>query len=328
MNASNGIDSVNYKLNKTRIVFMGTPDFAVESAETLAAHGAELAAVVTVPDKAAGRGLQVRESAVKAWAKSRGFDILQPENLRDPDFISVLQSISADLFVVVAFRILPPEVFKLPRLGTINLHASLLPKYRGAAPINWALIHGEKTTGVTTFMIDEHVDTGDFLLKKSTDIGENETFGELYSRLKSIGAELLIETVQGLVEGTLQPQKQLGEATKAPKLTNELRQINWQQSAKDIRNLVRGLSPIPAAVSTLQGKTLKIFACSAGAASRAGKAGEVIAAENKKGILEVHAGDDTSVCLQDVQMQGKKRMLVDAFLRGYQVNTGEILGSR
>lgn len=311
-----------------RIAFMGTPDFAVESAEALRGSGVEISAVVTAPDKAAGRGLHVRASAVKTWAQSHELPILQPDDLREPAFLEALKKLQADVFVVVAFRILPPEVFRLPKFGTVNLHASLLPKYRGAAPINWALIRGEKETGVTTFLIDENVDTGDYLMQKSIAIGENENFGELYERLKNIGSEVLVETVHKLVVGKLRPQKQHGEVTKAPKITQELRQVDWRQSAEDIRNLVRGLAPVPAAFTTLHGKTLKLFQCDARDASTDGSPGQVISSDRKNSVLEVHAGAKSSVLLQEVQLEGKKRMAVDAFLRGYPVEAGEIIGQR
>ncbi len=312
---------------RPRIVFMGSPDFAVASAEQLHRSEIEFAAVVTTPDKPAGRGLKVRESPVKLWAREKGVPVLQPEDLRDPEFLNQLQRLQAEYFVVVAFRILPREVFTLPPGGTINLHASLLPKYRGAAPINWAIIQGETETGVTTILIDEKVDSGDILMQWHVPIGEDETFGELYERLKKIGAELLAETVQKYHRGEIKPRKQIGPATKAPKITPELCRIDWQQPAHQIRNLVRGLCPQPAAFTFWQGRRLKIFKCAVAEAdtNEAHTPGEIVQAEAKNGILKIRCGTG-SVLLQEIQLEGKRRMSTEEFLRGYPVQAGDILG--
>ncbi|MFQ5628861.1 MAG: methionyl-tRNA formyltransferase [bacterium] len=312
-------------MQKTRIVFMGTPDFAVESAQALLTSGAEIAAVVTAADKPAGRGLQQRESAMKVWAQRNDLDILQPQNLQSPEFLQALKNLDADLFIVVAFKILPKEVFEIPHRGTINLHASLLPKYRGAAPINWALIHGEKETGVTTFVIDEKVDTGALLLQKTTPIGENETFGELNTRLKKLGSITLVETVRRYMAGEIQPRPQVGEPSRAPKLTPELRQIDWTQPGEKIRNLIRGLSPIPAAYTTLHGKNLKIFSCQARTSETTNRPGEVVLVDAKAGVLEIGSGEGI-VRLIEIQLEGKKRMDMKAFLRGRTVNVGDKVG--
>ena len=304
---------------------MGTPDFAVESAQALLANGMEITAVVTAPDRPAGRGLQLRESAMKIWAQKNNLDILQPQNLQSPEFLQALKALDADLFVVVAFKILPKEVFEILPRGRINLHASLLPKYGGAAPINWELIQGEKETGVTTFLIDEKVDTGAFLLQQATPIGENETFGELYARLKKLGSVALVETVRKYTAGEIQPRPQVGEPIRAPKLTTELRQIDWTRPAEQIRNLVRGLSPIPAAYTTLHGKNLKIFSCEARRSERTGSPGEIIRVDAKAGVLEICSGEGI-VRLIEIQLEGKKCMDIEAFLRGHTVKVGDKVG--
>ena len=310
--------------SQPRIVFFGTPDFAVASAEALWQAGVAIAAVVTAPDKPAGRGLGSRESAMKRWAGQYGIQVLQPEAFRDPSFLQALQQLGVDLFVVVAFKILPREVFTIPRLGTINLHAALLPKYRGAAPINWAIIEGETETGVTTFVINDKVDTGEILLQRRAAIGPDETFGELYERLKTVGADLLVETLREYAAGRLNPRPQVGTPTKAPKITPELCRIDWQQPAERIRNLVRGLSPVPAAFTTLSGKRLKVFRCQVVTAMPEGEPGEIVLADAKSGRLLVRAGED-GVLLQEIQLEGKKKMDAGAFLRGFPVGVGNVL---
>jgi len=308
----------------SRIVFFGTPDFAVASAEALRRAGMAIAAVVTAPDRPAGRGLGLHESAMKRWAGQYRIPVLQPEAFRDASFLQALREIAADVFVVVAFKILPRDVFTIPRLGTINLHASLLPKYRGAAPINWAIIQGERETGVTTFVINEKVDTGEILLQRRVAIGPDETFGELYERLKTVGSDLLVETLRNYVAGRLNPRPQAGTPTRAPKITPEICRINWQQPAERIRNLVRGLSPVPAAFTFLAGKRLKIFRCEPEPASPRGEAGEILLADAKSGRLLVRAGDGC-LRLQELQLEGKKRMDAGSFLRGSAVKVGDVL---
>lgn len=313
------------KATNTRIVFMGTPDFAVASAEALHASGFQIVAAVTVPDKPAGRGQRLQESAVKQWAIERKLPVLQPQELRTPHFLQQLRELGADLYVIVAFRILPREVFSIPPLGTINLHASLLPKYRGAAPINWALIEGERETGVTTFVIDDKVDTGGILLQRRTPIGAEETFGELYERLKHLGAEVLVESIKRYAAGEIQPQAQQGEPTRAPKLTPELRIIDWSQAAERINNLVRGLSPVPCAYTTIAGKMLKIYGSRVRYGAVAARPGRVVTADAKAGVFEVQTGDNY-LRLLDVQLEGKKRMAAADFLRGFSVQVGDALG--
>ncbi len=232
-----------------KIVFFGTPEFAVESLERIVEEGYHIVAVVTVPDKPAGRGRKIRESAVKKWASAHNLPLFQPGNLRDPGFIRQLKKLSPDVGVVVAFKKLPAEVYKIPRKGTFNLHASLLPGYRGAAPINWVIINGEKETGVTTFMLNDQIDTGDILLQEKIPIEEEETTGSLHDKLKTLGADLVIKTLNLFRQGQISPKKQpdVPFVHKAPKLNNENTRIDWGHTGKEIERLVRGLSPFPGA---------------------------------------------------------------------------------
>ena len=232
---------------------MGTPDFAVKSLDAIVQAGYEVAAVVTVPDRQTGRGLKVTFSPVKEYALQHDLPLLQPEKLRDPQFIADLQSINADLFVVVAFRMLPQMVWAMPPLGTFNLHASLLPQYRGAAPINWALINGEKETGVTTFLLNEKIDEGQILMQRRTDITPDDNAGTLHDRLAEMGAELTVETVEAMFAGTAKPTSQpdAGQIKNAPKIFKPDCAIDWTRSGEEIRNFVRGLSPYPAATTTM-----------------------------------------------------------------------------
>jgi methionyl-tRNA formyltransferase len=306
-----------------KIVFMGTPEFAVPSLKILADSSHELVGVVTASDKPVGRGLKIQPTPIKKAALGLGIPILQPLDLKDPDFIKQLKSLNAHLFVVVAFRILPPEVFTLPPAGTINLHASLLPKYRGAAPINWAIINGGKETGLTTIFIQEKVDTGDIILQKKVAIGDEETAGELHDRLASLGAELLLETVNLIEEGKAPRQFQTGEATKAPKLTKELGHIDWSQSARSIHNLVRGLSPYPGAYTYVHGKLIKIFRTRVVADSEVAEIpGEIISIELRKGLIEVATGSGRLLILE-LQPEGKRRMTSEEYLRGHGLKVGE-----
>ncbi|KAA3615565.1 MAG: methionyl-tRNA formyltransferase [Calditrichaeota bacterium] len=304
---------------------MGTPDFAVSSAQALLDAGNEIVAVVTVPDKQAGRGRKIHESAVKIWAKNQNIPIFQPHDLKDEQFCADLKSFEADIFVVVAFRILPRQIFTIPPKGTINLHGSLLPAYRGAAPINWAIINGETETGVTTFLIDGKVDTGETLLKESVTIADDETFGELYNRLKTIGADLLTRTVAKWLSGEIQSFRQTGEATKAPKITPQVCEIEWFKSAENIRNLVRGLAPVPTAFTFYNKKRLKIFSCEAIAIRSEHPPGVVVEANKKTGMLTVATGVGL-LKLNEIQLEGKKRMSVDVFLQGFQIKAGDRFG--
>jgi methionyl-tRNA formyltransferase len=264
------------RVSRPGIVFMGTPDFAVPSLEILVKNHYPVRAVVTAPDKPSGRGLNLRESAVKSYAVSAGIPVLQPVNLKDEFFVRQLAGFSADIFVVVAFRMLPERVWSIPTLGTINLHASLLPLYRGAAPINHAIINGESVTGVTTFIIDKEIDKGKILLQEKIEIGENEDAGSLHDRLMITGAGLVLKTIEAMASGTVSPKPQKdSEATvdlpAAPKLTKSVCRIDWSRPAEAIRNFVRGLSPYPAAWTKLMIdgrelnlKVLKLTDCRAG----------------------------------------------------------------
>lgn len=235
-----------------RIVFMGTPDFAVSILKKLVDESYHVVAVITAPDKPAGRGRKLQESAVKKYALESGLRILQPTNLKNEDFLLELKELKPDLQIVVAFRMLPKMIWSLPELGTFNLHASLLPDYRGAAPIHWAIINGEKQTGVTTFFIDEKIDTGEIILSEKIDIAPDETVGSLHDKLMHLGAELVVKTVDTVINGTVTPKKQPTETTKlAPKLTSENTKIDWSLEVNDIYNFIRGLNPFPAAWTTI-----------------------------------------------------------------------------
>jgi methionyl-tRNA formyltransferase len=303
-----------------RIVFMGTPEFAVASLQALIEAGSNIVGVITAPDKPAGRGMQLTESAVKKYAIEQGLHILQPERLKNPEFLAELKALKADLQIVVAFRMLPEVVWSMPPLGTVNLHGSLLPQYRGAAPINWAIINGEKHTGVTTFKLKQEIDTGDILLQEKILIGENDTAGQLHDVMKEIGANLLVTTVKGLADGTLleTPQskvmKNAGELKHAPKLFTETCTINWNKSCDEIYNLIRGLSPYPGAITKLQDKILKVYKSEKEHTTHATPIGEFVTDNN---TFLKFACADGYLHLIDLQVEGKKRMLIEDFLRGY-----------
>jgi methionyl-tRNA formyltransferase len=303
-----------------RIVFMGTPEFAVASLQALIEAGSNIVGVVTAPDKPAGRGMQLTESAVKKYAVEQGLHILQPEKLKNPEFLAELKALEADLQIVVAFRMLPEVVWSMPPLGTVNLHGSLLPQYRGAAPINWAIINGEKHTGVTTFKLKQEIDTGDILLQEKILIGENDTAGQLHDVMKEIGANLLVTTVKGLADGTLleTPQskvmKNAGELKHAPKLFTETCTINWNKSCDEIYNLIRGLSPYPGAITKLQDKILKVYKSQKEHTPHTTPIGKFVTDNN---TFLKFACADGYIHLIDLQVEGKKRMLIEDFLRGY-----------
>ena len=306
------------------IVFMGSPDFAVPALERLLAGRHRVVAVVTVPDKPAGRGQQVKASAVKTCAVAAGVAVMQQEDLGDPDFIPSLAELAADLFVVVAFRILPPAVFNLPASGTINLHASLLPKYRGAAPINWALINGERETGVTTFFIEEKVDTGKILLQKKVPVADDMTAGELYAVLQQAGADLVVETVEGLADNRLQSTLQTGPTSAAPKIYKEMGCIDWFRSSREIYNLYRGLTPVPGVYSFHRGKLCKFLLMKPDATERIPQQepGTVLHVSRQEGYFSVQTADG-SVQVHRVQLEGKKPLSVNEFLRGYALDEGD-----
>ncbi len=316
---------VKFSMKKLRIIFMGTPDFAVPSLKKLLENGCNVVAVITAPDKPAGRGLKISESDVKKFALAKNLKILQPEKLKNPDFISELKSLNADLQIVVAFRMLPEVVWNMPPMGTINLHGSLLPQYRGAAPINWAIINGEKKTGVTTFKLKHEIDTGDIFMQKEIEIGETETAGELYDRMKEIGAGLLLKTIENLAENKLQEIPQATTKSSpaekmtlqhAPKISNETCEINWKNNTDEIYNLIRGLSPYPAAFTFLKGKKLKIFRAEKEKAKIIESPGELVS--DYRTFLKFICNDGF-ISVKELQLEGKKKMYVEDFLRGWRM---------
>jgi methionyl-tRNA formyltransferase len=314
-------------LTGLRIVFMGTAEFAVASLDELLQAGCQVVGIATAPDRPAGRGMKLQQSAVKKYALGKFIPILQPEKLKNPDFLQQLASLRVDLQIVVAFRMLPEVVWNMPPLGTINLHGSLLPQYRGAAPINWALINGEKSTGVTTFKMQQEIDTGNILMQESLPIGENETAGELHDRMKQIGAQLLVATLKGLVNGTLKekpqrPSSNPGMASEeplklAPKISMETCEINWDLSVDRIHNLIRGLSPSPGAYTNFDGKVMKIFKSHKELAAVESSPGSY--ATDKKTFLKF-ASLDGYIYADEVQLAGRMKMGIGDFLRGYRFN--------
>ncbi|WP_395092430.1 methionyl-tRNA formyltransferase [Vaginella massiliensis] len=307
-----------------RVVFMGTPEFAKASLQEIHENSQhEIVGVVTVPDKPAGRGQKIHESEVKKYAVAQNLKLLQPEKLRNEDFLEELKSLQADVFVVVAFRMLPQSVWSIPPKGTFNLHGSLLPQYRGAAPINWAIINGEKETGVTTFLIDEKIDTGKMLLKQSIEIDEHENAGTIHDRLMEIGKQLVVKTLDGLENDTLQamPQNEIEELKPAPKIFKEDCKINWKQSIEAIHNQIRGLSPYPAAWTKINGKSAKILK---GKISTETILGEPYHLQYNKNQLFVLLPDGVYE-IEEIQPEGKKRMLAKDFINGLQNVTQLVL---
>ncbi|KWW29823.1 MAG: methionyl-tRNA formyltransferase [bacterium P3] len=311
---------------KPRIVFMGTPDFAVSSLEAILAAGYEVAAVVTTPDRPAGRGQKTTASAVKHYALEHALPLMQPEKLRDPDFLQALQALQADMFVVVAFRMLPQCVWAMPPMGTFNLHASLLPRYRGAAPINWAIINGEQETGVTTFLLNEHIDEGSILMQASTPINDDDTAETLHDRLAVMGQRLVAKTIEGLATNRLTPRPQPGNDgctsyPAAPKIFKEDCRIPWELPGKRIHDFVRGLSPYPAAIMHLiDGKgmpqSIKVFETRF-EASGDSKPRQLYS--DGKSYLKVGTTDGF-VHIISLQLNGKRRVGIADFLRGYDIS--------
>ena len=304
-----------------RIVFMVTPEFAVPSLDKLLQSEYNIVGVITAPDRPAGRGMNVQQSAIKKFAEEKGLQILQPVKLKDPAFLQQLQSLKADLQIVVAFRMLPEVVWDMPPMGTVNLHGSMLPQYRGAAPINWAIINGEKETGVTTFKLQHQIDTGNILLQQKIIIGDDETAGELHDKMKAVGADLLLRTVNGLINESLTETPQSssdpeGETIlrEAPKISTENLKINWNKNVGEVYNLIRGLSPYPAAFTLLNNKTLKIYK------SQKEIIKPIIAEGNfetdKKTFLKF-ACTNGYISIKELQLEGKKRMSIEDFLRGF-----------
>ncbi|OWY25433.1 methionyl-tRNA formyltransferase [Sphingobacteriales bacterium UPWRP_1] len=304
-----------------RIVFMGTPEFAVPSLNILAEAGYDIVAVITAPDKPAGRGQKLSQTAVKQYAIQHNLPILQPEKLRSVQFLEHLQELRADLQVVVAFRMLPAAVFTLPPLGCVNVHASLLPNYRGAAPINWAIMNGEKETGVTTFFIEQEIDAGNLIMQEKTPIGNEETAGQLHDRLMHIGARLLLKTVQSIEAGNCPkiPQPE-GNFLKAPKIFTETCRIHWSLPAVQVHNHIRGLSPYPAAFTHYQQQLLKIYRTQLTGIPTMGKAAGSVETDGKS-FLHI-ACADSWIAAQELQLEGRKRLSVAEFLRGYPIVTG------
>lgn len=311
-----------------KIVFMGTPEFAVASLDEIRKAGFQVVGVVTAPDRPAGRGQKIRQSAVKEYAVKHKLNVLQPENLKDESFQSELKSLNADLFAVVAFRMLPEAVWTMPEKGTINLHGSLLPEYRGAAPINWAIINGEKETGVTSFFIDKKIDTGDIIQQRSIPISKNMTAGELHDEMMKVGANLLVETIHAIRENNIERQKQSVSYTykPAPKIFRKDCRVDFSKSIQEIHNHIRGLSPYPAAWIQLmnsenQTKSFKIFKSevlkihsSTGAAPKLDQSENTLLLETHDGVLKI----------DQVQLEGKKRMDAEAFLTGFNTDDWQI----
>lgn len=302
---------------------MGTPDFAVPTLKRLIADGEEVCGVFTQPDKPQGRKMILQAPPVKVVAQENEIPVWQPTKMRDGTALAILQELQPELIVVAAYgKILPQEILDLPKYGCICVHGSLLPKYRGAAPIQWSVINGEAVAGVTTMLMDAGIDTGDMLLKAETKIGENETSGELYDRLAEIGAELCSKTLAELKKGTLKAEKQQdSESNYAPMLSREISEIDWSQPAQSVHNLVRGLQPWPVACTTLNGKRMKIHATRM-AGSASGEAGTVV----QQKPFTVVCGDGNCVTLEEVQLDGGKRMKSEDFLRGRPVEPGTLLG--
>jgi methionyl-tRNA formyltransferase len=330
------------KFKDLRIVFMGTPEFAVASLDALVKAGCNIAGVITAPDKPGGRGMQLQRSAVKKYAVENNLHVLQPEKLKNPEFLEELKSLQADLQIVVAFRMLPEVVWNMPPMGTVNLHGSLLPHYRGAAPINWAVINGEKETGVTTFKLKHEIDTGDILLQESFPIGENETAGDVHDKMKEIGANLLVKTVKGLAEGKLEekPQQAIGNSQlaieseqnskshspftshhslkHAPKIFTETCKIDFSKTTEEVHNLIRGLSPFPGAFTMLNEKMLKIYKSKkVYEVNKVDKVTDSVAFATDGKIYLHFVCSNGQIAVKELQLEGKKKMSVEEFLRGY-----------
>ncbi len=321
-----------------RIVFMGTPEFAVASLDALVKAGYHIVGVITAPDKPAGRGMQLQQSAVKKYAAAHQLHVLQPEKLKNPEFLAELKALNADLQIVVAFRMLPELVWNMPPMGSVNLHGSLLPQYRGAAPINWAVINGEKETGVTTFKLKHEIDTGDILLQQSFPIGENDTAGEVHDTMKEMGAALLVKTVKGLADGSLQEVAQASMVNgdlsiqvppplnsdspftihhslkHAPKIFTDTCRIDFTKTTAEVHNLIRGLSPFPGAFTFLDDKMCKIYRSEKISGAPTTAAGNY---ETDGKTFLRFACSDGYINVKELQLEGKKKMLVEDFLRGY-----------
>ena len=296
---------------------MGTPAFAVASLSALLAAKMNVVAVVTAPDKPGGRGMQLQQSAVKQFALENNLPVLQPEKLKSPEFFEALKNLNPDLQVVVAFRMLPEIIWSFPPMGTLNVHGSLLPQYRGAAPINWAIINGEKQTGVTTFQLQHAIDTGNILLQAPIEISANMTAGELHDTMKEVGAALLVKTIEGLNNNSIQAKAQLEisiELKHAPKIFTKDCEINWENPAASIHNLIRGLAPFPGAITKIDGKMVKLFTTHIIDAANSEKPGTFLTDGKTFAKIACKGG---YIGIDDIQWEGKKRMPITDFLRGY-----------
>ena len=296
---------------------MGTPAFAVASLSALLAAKMNVVAVVTAPDKPGGRGMQLQQSAVKQFALENNLPVLQPEKLKSPEFFEALKNLNPDLQVVVAFRMLPEIIWSFPPMGTLNVHGSLLPQYRGAAPINWAIINGEKQTGVTTFQLQHAIDTGNILLQAPIEISANMTAGELHDTMKEVGAALLVKTIEGLNNNSIQAKAQLEisiELKHAPKIFTKDCEINWENPAASIHNLIRGLAPFPGAITKIDGKMVKLFTTHIIDAASSEKPGTFLTDGKTFAKIACKGG---YIGIDDIQWEGKKRMPISDFLRGY-----------
>lgn len=299
-----------------KIVYFGTPDFAVPSLNKLFENGFEISAVVTAPDKERGRGRKVSSTPVKLFAVENGIKILQPEKMKNENFIDELKSLNADLFVIVAFRILPKEVYTIPKFGSFNLHGSLLPKYRGAAPIQWAIINGEKETGLTTFFLQDKVDTGNMIFQEKLPILEDDNLGTMHDKMAELGAGLVLKTVKAIEAGNVSAEKQNDElACPAPKITKETCLINWNNTSGEIQNLIRGLSPYPCAFFEKEGRSYKIF--KSFISDQKLNPGEVLQTKHQIFI----GSKSEAIEILELQPEGRKRMTADEFCRGYNLNS-------
>lgn len=308
------------------IVFMGTPDFAVESLSKIYDNGHEVLAVVSQPDRPSGRGMKLKPTPVKEYAESKNLKVYQPEKVRkNTEFIDTLKKLKPDVIVVVAYgQILPEEILNIPKYGCINVHGSLLPQYRGSAPIQWSIINGDKTTGITTMYMDKGMDTGDMILKEEIEILDEDTFGSLYEKLKKLGGKLILETLEKISEGTAPRQKQSEEYTHAPMIEKETCKIDWSKSATEIRNLIRGLNPMPVAYTTLDDMNYKIWMCEIIEDIETNeKPGTILCANTNDGLC-VATGDGV-IEITEIQAPNSRKMFVKDYLRGNKISKGKIL---
>jgi methionyl-tRNA formyltransferase len=308
-----------------RIIFMGTPEFAIPSLKILLENQHDVFSVVTAPDKPRGRGQILSPTPIKEFASEHKLQILQPISLKDKEFVDRITRLAPDLIVIVAFRILPREVFEIPKFGSFNLHASLLPKYRGAAPINWAIIKGENETGVTTFFLQERVDTGNVILQARVRIGEDETAGELHDKLAEVGAEIVLQSVRLIELGKAHPRSQDESlATPAPKIYKEMCKIDWTKKAQEVHNFVRGLSPEPCAFTSHGEKILNVYRTRKTGIKVLHSTLGIVVGRTQRELLIATA--DEALAIEELQVEGRKRMRVEEFLRGYKVEKGDRLG--